>query len=245
LDTIVQCFEYDNEFITQNIINDLNWINRSIVTLSCESLVAIFERNDLNLIEMISSKATISFHHDSKSLNKCIECFILNENINLAKFYLNYIIKNDDENLVNDCIRIIIENKKYEMANQLLNDLVKHLNLIDSIIKNVLFKMSDNNLFQIKSVQFEDLIQLKDEQTILHYTAQKCTSNIFAYFLNRSSNCSLDQFDKCSNKTPFDILIQEKNSLNEFVHSNNFIFDVIDKNSNKLRLNHESFVVKD
>ncbi len=44
-------------------------------------------------------------------------------------------------------------------------------------------------------------------------------------------------------KTPFDILIQEKNSLNEFVHSNNFIFDVIDKNSNKLRLNHESFVV--
>jgi len=56
LDTIVQCFEYDNEFITKNIINDLNWIDQSIVTLSCESLVAIFERNDLNLIEIISSR---------------------------------------------------------------------------------------------------------------------------------------------------------------------------------------------
>ncbi len=30
LDTIVQCFEYDNEFITKNIINDLNWIDQNI-----------------------------------------------------------------------------------------------------------------------------------------------------------------------------------------------------------------------
>lgn len=240
MDRIVQCFEYDNEFITQNIINNLNWINQSIITLSYESLVAIFERNDLNLIEIISSKAIISFESDSKSLNKCIECFIQNENIDLAKFYFNYIIKND-ENLVNDCIRIIIENKKYEMANQLLNDLVKNLTLIDSLIKNVLFKM-DDKLFQVENVQFEDLIQLKDEQTILHYTAQKCTSNIFAYFLNRS-NCNLDKCDNIAIKTPFDILIQEKNILNEFTHSNNFILDVIDKNSNKIRLNHESFVI--
>ena len=67
------------------------------------------------------------------------------------------------------------------MANQLLNDLVKHLNFIDSIIKNVLFKMNDNNLFQIKSVQFEDLIQLKDEQTILHYTAQKLGRKMYKF----------------------------------------------------------------
>jgi len=241
-------FAYDTHFIAEHIVNNANFDDSLI---SADSLLALYERNDLSLLQLIVSSKDFKLKDTNETvhLEKCIQIFISNENKHIASFFLNNHLNKltqlpkIQQHLTNYCLRRIIECGKYDLANHLLTNMSPDsTELLDLLIKNVL--LCEENfkylkyLLENETFRLENLIQMNAKKTILHYTAEHCPTKMFIYFLERNS-AQLNALNEW-NETAFDILIKKKNKLNEFVHPKSVIFQLIDI-SNELYLNHSSF----
>jgi len=232
--------QYDDEFLISVILENEHF--KTNLNLSFKSLVAICHRTP-ELMRTIIENKHFKFKDISENFEQFPPVFTQIGKNEKAILCLEYFYKQNKQSLINKSFETTIT-KNFDFADYLIeNYFLKNNSLLDSLTKEVLFKLKsiDYLKYYVDEKKFEIKINLAEKQTFLHYTAEHCNSEVFNFFLqkNKAMLKCIDQI----NKTPLDFLIQVKTNRGEFIHSNCLLFEIINENlNNELELSHRSFI---
>ena len=165
-------FFYATDFILTTLLNNQNFRD---FTLNNQSLVSLFQRNDPLLLHSVIFKV-VSKNITYEILEKCVEIFVGNSNLDMADLFFGYLIHyygfyskitdtiySKNENFIPDLVILSLQRSitgvKYTFANKLINII---LELIEKVHEDQAFQMLD---FIIKNV----LIQREYEENHFKY----------------------------------------------------------------------------
>lgn len=228
----------NNELVFSNIF--IKKINENSNLFKCnlnyDSFLNFCERNEPKL--MVKFKDNFDF--EEKDFKRCIEIFIEHQNLDTAKCVLEHVKRKNFSSLA-DFIKSSIDHslkcKDFKIA-----EYFTKIALNENVFENASFqeyalnKKFINYLLEQKSIDKDFILQtkrfLEDDQNLLHFAAEKYSSEVFLGLMmitinidDDSINSYLNQSNSKDNLTPFDYAIEyyvqqkfEKSFLERFIY---------------------------